>query len=339
MLTLGIDTSCDDTGVAIVEDFTRIRANVISSQGIHLEYGGVVPELASRAHLTLLLPALDGVFEQSKLRPEQLDAIAVTRGPGLAGCLLIGVSVARTLSLTWKRPVIGVNHLEGHIFAGRLADPSLTPPFVALIVSGGHTLLTLVRDWGDYVLLGQTRDDAAGEAFDKVSKLLGTGFPGGPVIDRLAEKGDSAFIGFPRPFLDRVGYEFSFSGIKTAVRTYLAGKPAEVVQRDLVHIAASFQAAVVEVLTEKTVQAARMAGVTHILLTGGVACNRALRAKMTERGKPLGLSVCYPPPVLCTDNGAMIAAAGAFRFAHCPGHSKLSVDPRAVLETSPTTKP
>ena len=335
MLTLGIDTSCDDTSVAIVQDTTIIRANIISSQGIHLEYGGVVPELASRAHLTLLLPALDAAFQTAGVRSADLDTIAVTRGPGLAGCLLVGLSVAKSLALAWDKPLIGVNHIEGHLFAGLLAYPELTPPLIALIVSGGHTQLVLVRCWGNYEMLGRTRDDAAGEAFDKVAKLLKIGFPGGPVIDRLAEKGDPTFVAFPRSYLDRSQYEFSFSGIKTAVRMYLSGKSEEAIQQDLPHIAASFQEAVVDTLVEKTLLAARTTGVSTVLLTGGVACNRRLRAKMVERGAPHGVAVLYPPPVLCTDNGAMIAAAGAFHRAHGQESSlDVSIDSRAPLQTT-----
>jgi N6-L-threonylcarbamoyladenine synthase len=334
MLVLGIDTSCDDTAVAVVQDHTTVRANVISSQGIHLDYGGVVPELAARAHLTLLLPAMEAALQKAACRLEEMDAIAVTRGPGLVGCLLVGLSVAKSLALALRKPLIGVNHIEGHLFAGRLANPRLTPPFVALVVSGGHTQLVHVRAWGGYTILGRTRDDAAGEAFDKVAKLLGIGFPGGPLIDRLAEGGDPAFIDFPRTYLDPDGFEFSFSGIKTAVRTYLEGQPAEAVQRDLPHIAASFQAAVVDVLADKTIAAARKLGVSHILLTGGVACNRRLRAHLSDRGAPYRLTVTYPPPILCTDNGAMIAAAGAFHLSQ--GHIAsldLSADPRASLDT------
>lgn len=334
MLTLGIDTSCDDTSVAIVQD-TIIRANIISSQGIHLAYGGVVPELASRAHLTLLLPALDSAFQEAGVGPADLDTIAVTRGPGLAGCLLVGLSVAKSLALAWGKPLIGVNHIEGHLFAGLLAYPDLTPPLIALIVSGGHTQLVLMRYWGNYEMLGRTRDDAAGEAFDKVAKLLKIGFPGGPIIDRLAEHGDPSFVAFPRSYLDRSQFEFSFSGIKTSVRMYLSGKSEEAIQENLPHIAASFQEAVVDTLVEKTLLAARATGVSTVLLTGGVACNRRLRAKMAERGAPNGIAVLYPPPVLCTDNGAMIAAAGAFHCAQGQTSSlNVSIDSRARLQTA-----
>ena len=333
MLILGIDTSCDDTSAAIVEDSTAILSNIISSQGIHLDYGGVVPELASRAHLTLLLPAIDAALQTANRRLSDLDAIAVTHGPGLVGALLIGLSVAKSMAFALRKPLVGVNHTEGHIFAGRLVEPDLEPPFVALIVSGGHTQLVHVRAWGDYDILGRTRDDASGEAFDKVAKMLDLGYPGGPAIDRLAESGDPAFVAFPRTYLDRSQSDFSFSGLKTSVRTYLSSRSAEDISRNLPHIAASFQAAVVDVLVDKTIRATRMLGLPRILLTGGVACNRRLRTQMAAQATSHGMMVIYPPPILCTDNGAMIAAAGSFHFSQ--GHVaslSLSVDPRAKLE-------
>jgi N6-L-threonylcarbamoyladenine synthase len=335
MLVLGIDTSCDETAAAVVKDETVILSNVISSQGIHLEYGGVVPELASRAHLTLLLPAIEAALQKAASTLDDLDAIAVTSGPGLVGCLLIGLSMAKSIALSRNKPLVGVNHMEGHLFAGRLADPDLKPPFVALIVSGGHTQLVHVRRWGTYDLLGETRDDAAGEAFDKVAKLLQVGYPGGPIIDQLAKEGDPSFVAFPRTYLDRDQFEFSFSGIKTSVRTHLTKQSAESIDRDLPDIAASFQEAVVEVLVTKTMSAARAMHTSSVLITGGVACNSRLRDRMTAQGNENNIRVTYPPPIFCTDNGAMIAAAGSFYFGQGQRDGlDLAVNPRASLKTA-----
>lgn len=335
MLILGIDTSCDETAAAVVRGETTVLSNVISSQGIHQEYGGVVPELASRAHLTLLLPAIESALQQASCEPDDLDALAVTYGPGLSGCLLIGLSTVKSIALALDKPLVGVNHIEGHVFAGRLADAGLDPPFIALVVSGGHTQLVHVERWGRYRILGNTRDDAAGEAFDKVARLMRIGYPGGPVIDRLSRNGDPDYLDFPRTYLDPEGFEFSFSGLKNAVRMYLASRSEEEIDRDQAHIAAAFQEAVVDVLVDKSVAAAAATGVDAILITGGVACNSRLRERMTEEGAERGIRVIYPPPILCTDNGAMIAAAGAYRFGMGQRDGlSLSVHPRARLFAS-----
>ena len=335
MLILGIDTSCDETAAAVLRDETTILSNVISSQDIHQAYGGVVPELASRAHLTLLLPAIDSALQRASCELDDLDALAVTYGPGLAGCLLIGLSTVKSMALALDKPLVGVNHIEGHVFAGRLADPTLNPPFIALIVSGGHTQLVHVERWGRYRILGNTRDDAAGEAFDKVARLMRIGYPGGPVIDRLSRNGDPGFVHFPRTYLDPDGFEFSFSGLKTAVRMYLSSLSEDEIDRDQAHIAAAFQEAVVDVLVNKSIAAAAAVGAEAILITGGVACNSRLRERLTEQGAEKGLEVVYPPPILCTDNGAMIAAAGAYHFGRGQRDGfSLSVHPRARLSGS-----
>ena len=318
MRILGIETSCDDTSAAVVEN-GRLRSNVVSSQtALHRPYRGVVPELAARAHLDNLMPAVARALKDAG--PGKIDAIAYTRGPGLMGPLLIGKVSAQTLALLMKVPAVGVNHLEGHVLAAEL-EHKVRWPLMALVVSGGHTDLVLARGPGRYRVLGRTRDDAAGEAYDKVARLFGLGYPGGPEIDRLAAKGNAGAVAFPRPNMPGT-WDFSFSGLKTSVLYLLKGrKPAG---RELRDLCSSFQEAVAQTLVDKTVAAARKFKVKDIVIGGGVAANSRLRALMTARGEAAGFSVRLPSRVLCTDNAAMIAHAAwrclaAGRSARRPG--------------------
>jgi N6-L-threonylcarbamoyladenine synthase len=308
---LGIETSCDETAAAVVEDGRRVRSSVVSSQvALHAPYGGVVPELASRAHVELVNAVVDeALIEAGVLDVGELDAIAACHGPGLAGALLVGVSAAKALALATGLPYVQVNHLEAHLYAGWLEEPDLAPPLAVLIVSGGHTLLVVMEDHGKYRMMGQTVDDAAGEAFDKVARFLGLGYPGGPAVDRLAAEGDAGAVAFPRPMRDE-GYDFSFSGLKTAVVNH-ARKHSDVAIPD---VAASFQEAVVDVLTAKLVAAADETGAPTLVLGGGVAANSRLRARVAEAAEASGRRVFLPPLELCTDNGAMIAGAAWWRL-------------------------
>ena len=317
MLILGIDTSCDDTSAAVVEDGARIVSNVVSGQSdIHMKYGGIVPELASRRHIEMIIPVVEEALRQAGVPLKELSAVAVCHGPGLIGSLLIGCSFAKALCYSAGIPLVAVNHLEGHILSPFLDARPPEFPFLSLIVSGGHTSLYVAEGAGRYRELGRTRDDAAGEAYDKVSKLLGLGYPGGPVIDRLARDGDAASIGFPRAYLPGT-LDFSFSGLKTAVLNFLRTrsgteeKTGAVLPADAVcNVAASFQKAVVDVLVRKTEWAIRKKGIRSVALAGGVAANSELRRRMKEMAGDRGVEVFIPPVPLCTDNAAMIAAAG-----------------------------
>jgi N6-L-threonylcarbamoyladenine synthase len=308
MLVLGVETSCDDTAVAVLRDGREILANVVSSQDhVHSPYGGVVPELASRQHIQNIEPMLDAALEKAGVKVAELGGIAVTYGPGLVGSLLVGLCMAKALAYRWGVPYVGVNHLEAHLLAIRLEEP-VEFPYVALLASGGHTLLYLVSDVGQYRHLGGTRDDAAGEAFDKVAKMMGLGYPGGRIIDQLAKTGDAAAIRFPRARFGRKdSYEFSFSGIKTAVSHFLKSAPPGLRQED---VAASFQEAVVDMLVKPAIRAACAYGVGRIVLSGGVAANSRLRQKMQEAAAADGIHTFFPAPKFCTDNGAMIALTG-----------------------------
>ncbi|HYO45929.1 MAG TPA: tRNA (adenosine(37)-N6)-threonylcarbamoyltransferase complex transferase subunit TsaD [Gemmatimonadota bacterium] len=311
MLTLGIETSCDDTSIALLEGESDLLANVVSSQVVHAAYGGIVPELASRAHVSNVLPVFERALAEAGAVAEDIDLIGVTHAPGLAGALLVGGAFAQGLALALDRPIVPVHHLEAHIVAILLEHPAVRLPAVALVVSGGHTLLVHVRAWRSYEVVGRTRDDAAGEAFDKVAKLLGLGFPGGPAIECEARVGDPRSIDFPRPMMGSGQLDFSFSGLKTAVLQWIQERePSEVTARRA-DVCASFQAAVVDVLVEKTARAVGELAVPTAILVGGVACNRALREAM--RARLGGSDVVWPAPVLCTDNGAMIARTALLR--------------------------
>ena len=310
MLILGVETSCDDTAVAVLRDGCTILANVVSSQDqVHGPYGGVVPELASRQHIQNILPMVDSALQQAGVRLRDLDGMAVTFGPGLVGSLLVGLSMIKGIAFRWRIPYVGVNHLEAHLLAIQL-EHEVSFPYIALLASGGHTLLYCVEDIGKYVHLGGTRDDAAGEAYDKVAKMMGLGYPGGRIIDHLAESGNPKAIRFPRAHIKKGSYEFSFSGIKTSVWHYLKSQRELQWETHVADIAASFQEAVVDMLVKPTFQAAVACGMSRIVLAGGVAANSRLRAKMTEKAEADGFKVYFPSPKFCTDNGAMIALAG-----------------------------
>jgi N6-L-threonylcarbamoyladenine synthase len=313
MLCLGVETSCDETAAAVVEDARVVRSDVVSTQiDIHRRWGGVVPELASRNHVLQVMPVIHEALTRAGVGLGDLDVLAVTRGPGLQGALLVGLQVAKSLALATGLPLVGVNHLEGHLLAIRLAPQAPDPPFLGLVVSGGHTTLYEVAAFGSYRRLATTRDDAAGEAYDKVAKLLGLPYPGGEPIDRLAVQGDPTAIRFPRA-LPGEALEWSFSGLKTAVLVHLQrhGVPQG---QALFDLCASFQEAVADALTRKVVLASRLTSSRRLVLCGGVAANSRLRALARERADDAGLELFLPPPRLCTDNGAMIAVAGAEAF-------------------------
>jgi N6-L-threonylcarbamoyladenine synthase len=314
---LGVETSCDETSAAVLCEDDHLRSHVIHSQDAHRAFGGVVPEIASRAHLRVLDGVVGQALDEAGMGMDEVDLFAVTAGPGLIGALLVGVCWAKAAAWSLGRPIVGVHHMEGHLFAARLEHPDAEPPFVALLVSGGHTLLLHVPEWGRYERLGATRDDAAGEAFDKAAKILELPYPGGPSIERAAREGDPARFPLPRPLLkggrQHPGYlDFSFSGLKTALRTQVRELAANGGALPVADLAASFQAAAVETMAEKTRRALRETGCRRVVVGGGVANNRALREAIAERSR--GAQLFFPSPRLSTDNAAMIARAGLFRY-------------------------
>jgi len=312
MVILAIESSCDETAAAVTAGGEKALSNIVSSQiQVHRKYGGIVPELASRKHIEVIIPVIKEALLKAGITLDHVEGVAVTNGPGLIGSLLVGLSVAKAIAYARNLPFIGVNHVEGHLSAIFLENPRLQFPLVGLVVSGGHTCLYRVNHLGSYEWLGGTRDDAAGEAFDKVAKLLNLGYPGGPVIDEVARNGNPQAIPFPRAFISKDSFDFSFSGIKTSVLHHVKKHPHDRVE----DIAASFQEAVVDVLISKAVQAARSLDVPRIVLSGGVACNGRLRVRLKEMAEKEGLEVSIPSPILCTDNAAMIGVIGHYYLA------------------------
>lgn len=312
---LGIESSCDETAASIVKNGRQILSNVINTQvDFHKKYGGVVPEIASRKHIENIDSVIDEALFCANMKFSDIDAISVTYGPGLVGALLVGVSSAKALSFATGKPLVAVNHIRGHICANFVAHPDLKPPFVCLVASGGHSHIVNVKDYTEFEILGRTRDDAAGEAFDKIARVLGLGYPGGPLIDELAKSGNGEAVHFPRVRMDNNSLDFSFSGLKTAVINHIHKAEQNGEEINKADIASSFQEAVTDVLCEHTIEGALSCSAKTVTLAGGVAANSVLRRKMTQMCEKHGISVIYPPPVLCTDNAAMIASAGFFEF-------------------------
>lgn len=312
---LAIESSCDETAAAVVSDGRNVHSNVISSQvPLHTLYGGVVPEIASRKHVEKIIPVVNEALSQAKMTLAEMDAVAVTFGPGLVGSLLVGVSAAKAIAYAAKKPLIPVHHIEGHISANYVSHPELTPPYICLIVSGGHTNIAMVNDYGDYEIIGRTHDDAAGEAFDKVARAIGLGYPGGPKIEALAKQGDPNAIAFPRAHVEDCPYDFSFSGVKSAVLNYLNKAEMKGEEVNRADVAASFQQAVVDVLVARTLAAANERNCDKIALAGGVACNSAIRAGFAAATADKNIKLYYPEPILCTDNAVMIGSAAYYEY-------------------------
>lgn len=312
---LAIESSCDETAAAVVKNGRTILSNVISSQiALHTLYGGVVPEIASRKHIEKINQVIKQALTEANVTLRDIDAIGVTYGPGLVGALLVGVAEAKAISYGTGKPLVGVHHIEGHVSANYIEHKDLEPPFLCLIVSGGHTHLVIVKDYGVYEIIGKTRDDAAGEAFDKVARAIGLGYPGGPKIDKLAKEGNKNAIVFPRAHIEGAPYDFSFSGVKSAVLNYLNSCEMKKEEVNRADIAASFQDAVVDVLVRNTITAAKDFNLDQVAIAGGVAANSALREAMSNACKEKGIKLCYPSPIYCTDNAAMIGVAAYYEF-------------------------
>lgn len=312
---LAIESSCDETAAAIVADGKYVKSNVIYSQiELHKLYGGVVPEIASRKHVEKINQVIQGALDEAEVCWEDIDAIAVTYGPGLVGPLLVGVSAAKALAYAKNKPLVGVHHIEGHIAANYIENEKLKPPFMCMVASGGHSHLVYVKDYNKFEIVGRTRDDAAGEAFDKVARAIGLGYPGGPKIDKLAKEGNPSAIDFPRAFMADAPYDFSFSGLKSAVLNYLNGCEMKKIEINKADMAASFQQSVIDVITDNSVRAAKDYGCVKLALAGGVASNTSLRQSMIDRCKKEEIEFYYPSPVYCTDNAAMIGVAGYHEY-------------------------
>jgi N6-L-threonylcarbamoyladenine synthase len=312
---LGIETSCDETAAAVVLDGKQILSNVIASQiDLHQIFGGVVPEIAARKHIETVFPVIDQALSEAKVTLDEIEIIAVTYGPGLVGGLLVGLQAAKSIAFALNKPLVGVNHIEGHIYANVLAHTDLEPPLICLTVSGGHTDLLYIPEFGDYEILGRTRDDAAGEAFDKVARAIGLGYPGGPKIDKLAKEGNKQAIQFPRAHIDGAAYDFSFSGLKSAVLNYINSLEMKHEEINRADVAASFQEAVVDVLVSRTILAAKNYDMKKVAIAGGVAANSALQKTMQAACIENGLKFYHPSPIYCTDNAAMIGAAAYYEY-------------------------
>jgi len=309
MIVLGVETSCDETSAAVIDN-ERVLSNIISSQEVHAQFGGVVPELASRAHIRAIVPIVEKAMREADVTPERLEGLAVTFGPGLVGALLVGLNFVKGLAAAAGKPFIGVNHIEGHIYGNLLTQKEVRFPILFLVVSGGHTQLVLMQDHLKYEIIGRTRDDAVGEAFDKGAKMLGLGYPGGPLIDRLAKKGDENFTRFPIAKLKNAPFDFSYSGLKTSLLTYLKKIDEKTKKDHLADICASYQKAIIDALMEKTVRAIEVHNIEQVGLAGGVAANSLLRSRLADECSARGLNFYQPEPVYCTDNAAMIARAG-----------------------------